>query len=123
MDEIRRRRAENELFFRSLNDRIEQVGEEAFPSSDERGRRAYDFVCECHDASCTERFAMTVAEYEAIRTDATQFVVAPSEEHVDHAIEKVVDRAARYWIVRKLGEAAEWAEAADGRDDAGGGTE
>jgi hypothetical protein len=103
MDEVERRRARHELFFRSLNERIEQVGEEAFPSSEERGRRPYEFICECHD------------------TDARQFVIAPAGRHADLAVEEIVDRAARYWIVRKLGEAGELAEADDDRTDARGG--
>ena len=118
MDEVRRRRAHNELFFRSLNERIEEVGEEAFPSSEERGRRPYDFVCECHHTACAERITMTVPEYEAVRSDGRLFVVAPSDEHVDAAIEQVVDTTARYWVVQKLGEAGELAEAEQERDDA-----
>jgi hypothetical protein len=116
MDESRRRQAENELFFRSLNETIEHVGAEVFESSEAEGAHVYDFVCECHDRDCVDRVALTVNEYERIRSESTQFVVAPADVHVDPAVEVVVDRSTRYWIVRKLGEAGRLAEAEDPRE-------
>ena len=37
---------------------------------------------------------MTIAEYEAVRAEATHFFVAPSDEHVSPDIEYVVRRGA-----------------------------
>ena len=114
MDESRRRQAENELYFRSLNERIEQVAEETFEESP--GAHVHDFVCECQNRECAERVALTTSEYERIRAVSTQFLVAPAQEHVDGGLEAVVDRSSRYWIVQKLGDAAELAETEDPRD-------
>jgi hypothetical protein len=115
MDESRRRQAENELYFRSLNETIARVGEEVLEGSEAEGLRVYDFVCECHHRGCTNRVPLTIAEYERIRGESAQFVVSPSPEHVDGSVEAVVDRSTRYWIVQKLGESAAFAEAEDPR--------
>ena len=115
MDEAHRRRAENELFFRSLNEEIEQIGADVFPSSDERGQRPYDFVCECHDKDCAERIAMTIPDYEGVRSDSRRFLVAPADRHVAPDVEEIVDKGSRYWVVAKIGEAAGLAEADDTR--------
>ena len=67
------------------------------------------------DADCLEQIPLTVAEYEAVRADGTHFVVAPSSEHVDLSIERVVDMSARYWVVEKIDEVGDLAEADDPR--------
>lgn len=114
MDARRERQARNENAFRSINEKIEDLGEELL--GQDRGERPYDFVCECHDVECTERVVLTVSEYEAVRDSGRRFVVAPSPEHVDMAIENVVDMSSRYWVVEKTDEAGEVAEAADPRE-------
>lgn len=114
MDDYSRLHAENELRFRTINEKVEELGEELFDDGSE-APRVYDFVCECDDAHCTERIAMTIAEYEALRAHAKRFVVAPAAKHVNEAIERVVDRSSRYWVVEKTGEAAEIADADDPR--------
>lgn len=113
MDSRQLRQAANEMFFRSLNESIESLAEDVFPSPDERGTRPYDFVCECHNPACTERIPMTIAEYEHVRSDDRHFLVAPAEEHVVHSVEIVIERSSRYWIVEKRGEAGRLAEADD----------
>lgn len=110
MDE---RRVHNELFFRTLNESIERVGEEVFGDSEAQGAHPYDFVCECHVAQCRERVPLTVPEYEHIRGDSRQFVVFPASEHVDPTNEEIVDQSSRYWVVRKTGEAGRIAAADD----------
>jgi hypothetical protein len=113
MDGRRDRQAQNESLFRSVNERIEELVEGAVPPRE--GVEAWEFVCECYDTACTERLAMTVREYEAVRADGSRFVVAPALEHVDLDIERVVDMSTRYWVVEKVGEAAERAEEDDPR--------
>jgi hypothetical protein len=54
-------------------------------------------------------------EYEAVRSDATQFCVAPGDSHVDLAIEDVVTASDRFWVVEKKGVAAELARSVDPR--------
>jgi hypothetical protein len=112
MDARQQRQAENELRFRSINEQIENVADELF-AGEPPAPEAHDFLCECGDADCTAPLAMTLAEYERVRAHARRFLVAP--EHVDTALERVVDRSARYWIVEKTDEAGELAESDDPR--------
>jgi hypothetical protein len=74
-----------------------------------------DWVCECADQSCTAPAQLTVAEYEEIRAHPAHFLVAPGDDHVFPEVERVVARNERYWVVEKLGEAAEMSEALDER--------
>lgn len=74
-----------------------------------------DWVCECALENCTMPAQLTVAEYRAIREHPTRFLVAPSDDHVVPEVERVVERRERYWVVEKLGEAADMSETLDGR--------
>lgn len=113
VDARRHRQTENELRFRSINERIEDLSEEWFGGA--VGPRAHDFVCECQDKDCTRPVALTIREYEAVRAHGRRFVVAPSPEHVDTAIEAVVDLSTRYWVVEKIDESGELADDTDPR--------
>ena len=73
-------------------------------------------VCECARADCTSLVAVTDAEYESARADSNHFIVAPSEEHVDVSVERVILRNERFWVVEKSGKAGEVAEDLDPRD-------
>jgi hypothetical protein len=112
MDARQQREAENELRFRSINEQIENVADELF-EGEPPAPEAHDFVCECGDSGCTAPIAMTLSEYETVRASGRRFLVAP--EHVDAALERVVDRGSRYWIVEKTDEAGELAEDDDPR--------
>ena len=59
--------------------------------------------------------ALKVDEYEWLRADPTRFAVAPDDTHVDEAIERVVKKNDRYWIVEKMGVAADLATRVDPR--------
>ena len=48
-----------------------------------------------------------LAEYEAIRTEPTQFFVAPTEDHVSTDIEYIVRREPSYWVLAKVGVGAD----------------
>ena len=74
-----------------------------------------DWICECADEGCAVPVRLTVAEYEAVRAKPTQFLVAPSEDHVFPDVECIIRRHERYWIVEKLGRAAEVSEKFDPR--------
>jgi hypothetical protein len=102
------RLAQNEDFFRRVNERIREL-------ADGHGadQHAYEFLCECGDTACMERVTLTLAEYEAVRADATRFVLA--DGHNDGTIEKVVAASADHVVVEKLGVAGEIAEALDPR--------
>jgi len=74
-----------------------------------------DWTCECGDVSCSQPIRLTVEEYEAVRAEATRFVIAPSSEHVAPEVERVIRREDRYWIVEKVGIGAEMSKELDPR--------
>ena len=93
MDERQRRIGENEAYWREVN--------ELAPP--EPGM-LNDVFCECGRLECRERIQVTAAEYEAVRSSPTTFVVAPGHEIPD--AERVVETGERYRVVEKVGEAA-----------------
>jgi hypothetical protein len=109
------RAAENESRFRNFNERIEVYN------------RANDWVdpgipewrCECAGKTCLKAVELTLAEYEAVRSDPTHFLVAPAEEHVVPGVERVVERHERYWVVEKVGAAGDLSEQLDPRTSDG----
>ena len=50
-----------------------------------------------------------------VRAEPTHFLIAPSVEHVAPAVERVVRREDRYWVVEKIGVAGEVSEDLDPR--------
>jgi hypothetical protein len=101
-----KRMAANEAFFRALNERLEELTPDSELSV---------VVCECADEDCAQRLTLTHAEYEAVRADATQFVIAHG--HFVPEIEIVVYRTDRFEVVRKLGAGAQVAIRLDAADD------
>jgi hypothetical protein len=98
VDDARARRlALNETTFRSLNEKI------AGTTGGVSQTRIYEFVCECSTPDCFEHIALTGAEYEEVRKEATRFLVLPG--HDNAAIEHVVARNERYLVVQKDGAA------------------
>jgi hypothetical protein len=69
----------------------------------------------CASTGCRKPVRLTIAEYEAVRASSTRFFVLPAEEHLSPAVERVVERYDRYWVVEKIGEAAEVSEELDPR--------
>ena len=59
---------------------------------------------------------MQIPAYEAVRSNAQRFIVAPADAHVDLTVEKVVEQTDGYWVVEKLGVAGEVAEDLDPRE-------
>ena len=85
--------AHTEALFRDVNERIAESVAHA-------GHGAADLVCECADPMCTERISVELDEYEEVRGDGTQFVLAPGHELA--AVERVVARKADYQVVQKV---------------------
>jgi hypothetical protein len=110
VDSRETRLAKNETLFREVNERIEQaVGR--LGSQDEH---VYEFLCECSNSDCTLLLPLTIAEYEAVRSDSRQFIVATGHDLPE--IEEVVARESDYQVVRKQGEAAEYVADRDPRN-------
>ena len=105
------RAAQNESLFREVNERIEAHNAVVHWVDPPFA----DWICECADEACAVPVQMTVAEYEAVRRQPTQFLVAPSEEHTFPDVEHVLERLERYWIVKKVGRAADVSEKFDPR--------
>jgi hypothetical protein len=108
VDAREERLARNELLFRDLNEQVELVATPLDPDG-----RTFEFFCECSNVDCTLRLAISLAEYEDVRSDSTLFVVAPGHDLPE--IEEVIRRTEAYQVVRKEGEAARLATADDPR--------
>ena len=104
---IEDRAGQNESLFRDLNERI-AAGQWPATSDD-----PVAFRCECAMLGCNVLVELRLREYEAVRADARQFVVAPGHEMPE--VELVVRREPGYVVVAKVGEAADVAEAEDPR--------
>jgi hypothetical protein len=111
MDAREERLAKNEIVFRDVNERIEDLA--VAQAEMLRDERDLGFLCECSNVDCTLRLRLTFAEYEQARGDASQFLVAPGHELPE--IEEVVFVGDGYQIVRKKGAAAVIAEERDPR--------
>jgi hypothetical protein len=72
-----------------------------------------DWVCECGNERCSEPVRLSVREYDEVRRNPTHFIIVPSEEHVSADAEHVVERTDRYWVVEKVGVAAEVSKESD----------
>jgi hypothetical protein len=105
-----RRVGENQALFRDVNERVRAAKD---------GRTAWvgisPWVCECADENCTERIMMSLDEYEELRANPTHFAVVPDTTHVVPDAERIVEKHEHFWVVEKLGEAAETAEERDVR--------
>jgi hypothetical protein len=109
-EEFERRVGKNEALFREVNERVNEINQ-----AHEIPAVLMDWMCECADEACTDRLTMTAEEYERLRQDPTHFAVLGSQEHFVVDVERVVERHARYWIVEKVGAAADVAEDLDPR--------
>lgn len=85
--------ARNEVLFRNVNERVADVNREG----DEGG--VVDFICECGDSSCVESIALTLVEYESVRSEPTHFALRPG--HEGKGVESVVARNERFVTVEK----------------------
>ena len=88
--------AANEALFREVNERVAELASQYLLTGTDS---AVDFTCECGRTECSETMMLTTAEYEAIRARATHFGVVP--QHEQPAIESVIERHPRYFVVEK----------------------
>jgi hypothetical protein len=107
MTDREERVSRNEVLFREVNERIEEI------QTGEGVARRFDFLCECGDKNCVEAVNLTLAEYEDIRSEPTHFVVLPG--HEVSQFERTVQTGDRFSVVRKLDEAGEFAQQHDPR--------
>lgn len=107
MDASEKRMAENEALFREVNERVSTLSDRLGPDV------PYEYLCECANADCTYRIALSTSEYESVRVDPKQFLVLPM--HFTPEVETLVAENDKYWVVRKTGEAGEFVEGLDPR--------
>src|ERR1044072_2274967 len=97
VDERERRLAQNQGFFREVNERVETLAGRLGPDV------PYEFLCECANADCNFRISLPLAVYEGIRADPQQFVVLPL--HYTPEREELVIEDDTHWVVRTTGAA------------------
>jgi hypothetical protein len=84
--------ARTESLFREVNERIAESAER-FDADETK------FVCECADATCTERVEATLEEYERIREDGATFLLVNG--HEDERAEAVIRTDGERAVVEK----------------------
>ena len=93
------RLAKNEALFREVNERIAEITQELAPGA-ANPELLDGLICECSDPLCVERLGpLTIAEYEGVRGDPRQFIIAAGHQAAD--VERVIDRKPTYWTVEK----------------------
>jgi hypothetical protein len=103
-DEQAHRVARNEAVLREVNERIEELLDDAAHP---------EFFCECGEGRCVETIEVSIAEYTAVRSSPLRFVVRPGHELPE--FERVVEETNRYRVVEKVGDAGEVARELDSR--------
>ena len=101
-------KAENEVIFKRHNQRIQKGFNEIkrlaaeddqahlIPKNDNLPLR---FYCECSDENCRQRILLKPSEYNKLHKRRNRFVILPG--HETSRIEKVVQKADKYYIVEK----------------------
>jgi hypothetical protein len=89
-----KRVAQNESTSREINEQLEEAHEGDSPGQYVR------MVCECGRDECDRLIAITIPEYEQVRSDPRQFVVV--KDHVIEDVERVLYDTDRFVVVGKL---------------------
>jgi hypothetical protein len=89
-ERLKRRAANAEVNGRRINEAIERG---------EGNGEAAVFVCECGYVGCNTTVELSIADYEAVRTDFDRFLVVPGHE-IDE-IDEVVERHSEHLVVVK----------------------
>ena len=84
--------ARNEAAAREINEKLEAA-------QGEDDGKYLRLVCECGRSSCDELIAMSVEEYEDVRSDPIRFAVR--RDHVMDDVERVVSENDRFVVVAK----------------------
>jgi hypothetical protein len=108
MDDREKRMAQNEVLFREVNERVNDLA-----AGSRLVDTTHEYLCECANVDCTFRVAVDPEEYESIRRDPAQFLVLPL--HFTPEVEELVAKRDAYWVVRKTGEAADYVSHLDPR--------
>lgn len=96
-----------------MNERIKETSLRLEAPDLEQPPRYIEFLCECADPDCTDRVAVTLQEYEEIRSESTHFLVRPG--HQNGAIEDAAWSSSERFVVVEKEVAQELLEASDPR--------
>ena len=88
------RLAKNEILFRAVNERLDDLSE-AIP-----WEKSTDYLCECSDTTCFANIELTKDEYERARSRPTAFMLVPGHERLE--IERVIEDNERFLLVEKI---------------------
>ena len=102
-----RRLAENEVYFRQLNENVQEGITNLAKLADENRQHNLShqndsplhFYCECSDENCRDRIIITPSEYNQIHSHRNRFIIIPGHEVV--AVEKVITEHQKFFIVEK----------------------
>ena len=108
IDDRERRVIRNEVLFREVNERIEEINAGASRSG------LIEFLCECGEETCLDAVELTREEYERVRSVSDHFVMRPGHEHAD--FERVIDSSDRYVVIKKVGLAEDVADRTNPRN-------
>jgi len=72
----------SQILLREVNERIAEIASSSAGDLPE-------FLCECSRNDCTETLALSLPEYERVRSSSNLFVILPGHEcpEVDHVVE------------------------------------
>jgi hypothetical protein len=72
----------NQILLREVNERIAEIASSSAGDLPE-------FLCECSGNDCTETLALSLSEYERVRSSSNLFVILPGHEfpEVDRVVE------------------------------------
>lgn len=95
MDDWLMEEVENQVRFRDFNEWIES-------SNDRMGnhRSMEEFICECSDRDCRQAILLTRDEYESVRANGAQFVIAVDHENPE--LDRVLTQNERFATSEKL---------------------
>jgi hypothetical protein len=102
-----RRMAENEVVFRTYNERVKQNFDEIIKVAKESNQdylvktddTALHFYCECSDENCRQRILLKPSEYNRIHKNRRRFVLVYG--HETSVIENIIRREDNYCVVEK----------------------
>lgn len=102
-----RRLAENQVYFRSYNEKVQNAVDEVKTVAAEENVAPVEFdadtklyfLCECSNENCVERISMSLNEYNACHQRNDTFSVKPG--HEIKRVETVTAESPEYVVVKK----------------------
>lgn len=96
--DTKQQQIKNEQTTRRINRKVKEGIKHHVPA-EEVDRLKLDFYCECADADCPTRLAMTIKEYETLHQDKSHFAIAKG--HEAPTIENVIKTKKNLQVVEK----------------------